>query len=71
MPRLPVVSGRQAIKALRKLGFVQARQRGSHVVMRNGVRGTVMPLHREIDTGTLAAIIKQAGVAVDAFCAAL
>ena len=59
MPRLPVVSGRQVVRALEKLGFVEVRQRGSHVVMRNGARGTAVPLHREIATGTLSAILRQ------------
>ena len=71
MPRLPVASGRQTVRALEKLGFSQVRQRGSHVVMRKGGHGTVVPMHREIDTGTLSAIIKQAGVTVEEFCAQL
>ena len=71
MPKLPVVSGRAAVRALERLGFTQVRQRGSHVVMRRGQYGTVVPMHREIDTGTLSAIIKQAGLTVDAFCTAL
>jgi predicted RNA binding protein YcfA (HicA-like mRNA interferase family) len=34
MPKLPRVSGADAIRALEKLGFVQVRQRGSHVVLK-------------------------------------
>lgn len=65
MPRLPVLSGAKLIKALERLGFEQVRQRGSHVVMRRGSDGAVVPLHREVKTGTLAGILRQAGVTQD------
>ena len=67
MPRLPRISGAQAIRALEKLGFVVARQRGSHVVLRRGASGCVVPNHRELKTGTLAGVLKQAGVSVEQF----
>jgi predicted RNA binding protein YcfA (HicA-like mRNA interferase family) len=67
MPKLPVLSGAEVIKAMERLGFQQMRQRGSHVVMRRGGAGTVVPLHKEIKTGTLAGIIRQAGVTQDEF----
>ncbi len=70
MPRLPRVSGREAIRALEKLGFVVTRQRGSHVVLRRGSVGCVVPDHKELKTGTLAGVLKQAGVSVEAFLAA-
>lgn len=57
MPKLPRVSGAEAIRALEKLGFVQARQRGSHIVLKrmnaDGVNGCVVPAHSELATGTL------------------
>ncbi len=66
MPRLPRVSGQQAIKTLEHIGFVQIRQRGSHVVLRRrtpeGDVGCVVPLHRELAVGTLLGILKQAKV---------
>jgi predicted RNA binding protein YcfA (HicA-like mRNA interferase family) len=71
MPKLPVLSGAEVIKALERLGFQQMRQRGSHVVMRRGGAGAVVPLHKEIKTGTLAGIIRQAGVAQDEFLGAV
>lgn len=71
MPKLPVVSGKQCCKALAKLGFVKARQNGSHVVMRRGDSGCVVPMHREIKTGTLAGLLKQAHVTVDEFIGVL
>ena len=58
-------------KALIKLGFEEIRQRGSHVVMKKGACGCVVPMHKEIKTGTLAGILRQADVSADAFIDAL
>jgi predicted RNA binding protein YcfA (HicA-like mRNA interferase family) len=71
MPKLPRVSGAQTVRALERLGFAVARQRGSHIVMRRGSSGCVVPNHRELKTGTLAGVLKQAGVSVDEFINAL
>ncbi|HEV2569847.1 type II toxin-antitoxin system HicA family toxin [Sphingomonas sp.] len=71
MPRLPRLSGRDVIKALERLGFHQTRQRGSHVVMRRGERGCVVPAHKEVRLGTLSTILNQAGVSVEELLAAL
>jgi len=61
MSKLPVISGGEAIKALHKNGFIAKRQRGSHVLLkRDDIRVTV-PLHQELDRGTLRDIITQAG----------
>jgi predicted RNA binding protein YcfA (HicA-like mRNA interferase family) len=65
--RLPVVSGDELISALGKLGWVVARQRGSHVRLRHPQRAVplVVPLHRELKRGTLAGILRDAGVDPD------
>ncbi|MEK7274086.1 MAG: type II toxin-antitoxin system HicA family toxin [Candidatus Desantisbacteria bacterium] len=70
MPKLRRVSGQEAIRALEQIGFVQVRQRGSHVVLKKQtpeVVGCVVPLHREIAIGTLIGILKQAKVTPDEF----
>ena len=71
MPKLPVLSGTDVVKMLERLGFEQIRQRGSHVIMRRGSVGTVVPLHKELKTGTLAGIIRQAGLTQDEFLGAV
>ena len=71
MPRLPVVSGREAVKALSRLGFVPVRQKGSHVVLKGRGRTFAVPLHPELDRGTLRAILRQANVAIQDFVDAL
>lgn len=70
MAELPRVSGREVIRALEKLGFVIRRQRGSHVILRRGSAGCVVPDHKELKTGTLHGVLKQAGVSVEDFLAA-
>ncbi|MBS3959135.1 MAG: type II toxin-antitoxin system HicA family toxin [Xanthomonadaceae bacterium] len=70
-PSLPRVSGTDAIRALQRLGFVVARQRGSHVVLKRSGVGCVVPLHAELKVGTLSGVLKQAGVSADDFMAQL
>lgn len=69
MSKLPVISGIECVKALEKIGFVVDRQRGSHVILvREEPRTTVcVPEHKELDRGTLRAIIRQVGLSVDEF----
>jgi len=71
MPELPHLSGSEAVRALKRLGFEVIRQRGSHIIMRRGMDGCVVPDHREIKVGTLAGLLRQAGVSADEFIAAL
>jgi len=71
MPKLRRVAGQDTIRVLERLGFVQVRQRGSHVVLKRqtpeGEVGCVVPLHRELAIGTLRGILKQARVSFDEF----
>ena len=71
MPKLPRVSGAAVIRALERLGFVKTRQSGSHVIMRRGSKGCVVPMHSEVKVGTLAGVLRQADIAPDEFIAAL
>ena len=71
MPRLRQVSGDDAIRALERLGFEQVRQRGSHVVLRRGNTGCVIPRHPVLALGTLRGALNRAGVTVDEFLESL
>jgi predicted RNA binding protein YcfA (HicA-like mRNA interferase family) len=66
MPELRKVSGKEAIKALERLGFTQVRQRGSHVILKKsdptGAIGCVVPLHSQLKIGTLRGILKLAKI---------
>ena len=65
MPRLPVVSGKEMVAVLKRAGFRQVRQRGSHVSMQKENYRTVVPLHSDLSPGTLLAILKQSGLSRD------
>jgi len=60
MSKLPRISGHECIGALTRVGFVALRQRGNHIVLRRGdpFAQVTVPDHKELDSGTLRAIIK-------------
>ena len=69
MPKLPVISGREVVKILKKVGYEVDHQTGSHIVLRHKetYKRLTVPDHKEISRGTLRAIIKQAGLTRDEF----
>ena len=73
MSKLPVISGADCVKALSKIGFEVYRQRGSHIVMvrKTPPSQTTIPDHKELDRGTLRAVIRQTGLMVEEFIALL
>jgi len=75
MPRkLPILSGKEVIKALSKVGYTRDHQRGSHIVLRREEpphRRIAVPNFGEIPRGTLRAIISEAGLTIEQFLALL
>ena len=73
MPRLPVVSGRKAVKAFQSLGWQVVRQRGSHIILiKEGHQATLsVPDHKEVAKGTLRVLLRAADITVDEFVQAL
>ena len=74
MSRLPVISGRAAVKAIERIGYVVDRQRGSHIQLRHPVapnRRLTIPDHEELGRGLLRSLIRDAGLTVDEFSALL
>ena len=71
MPRLPRLNSREAIRALERVGFVQVRQKGSHVVLQRDGQTCVVPTGRDLRVGTLAGILDQAGLTVEELIEAL
>ncbi len=71
MSKLPVISGKEIVKALNRAGFNISRQKGSHLLMvkflENKKLIVVVPMHREVDPGTLLSIIAQAGMTREEF----
>ena len=66
MARLPSISGERLVRALKRVGFVELRQKGSHVSLEkrtpDKVYRTIVPLHSTLAKGTLADILKQCGL---------
>jgi len=71
MPKFPGLSGADLVKALEKLGFAKVRQSGSHMVLRRGSSGCVVPNHKELKVGTVNGILRQAGVSAEELKSAL
>jgi predicted RNA binding protein YcfA (HicA-like mRNA interferase family) len=69
MSGLPRLSGRECVSALLKVGFVIKRQEGSHIILRRNTpfAQLVVPDHKELDRGTLRAIIRQSTLTIDEF----
>jgi len=70
MSKLPILSGKEVVKALRKLGYEIDHQTGSHMILRKNEgehRRLTVPNHQEVSKGTLLAIIKQAGLTREEF----
>ena len=64
MSSLPIISGRELVAALNKIGFTEKRQTGSHIILRRDFpfSQTVVPDHKALDRGTLRAILRQADI---------
>jgi len=70
MTKLPIVSGGELIKILKKSDFKVLRQKGSHVFLKHAdKRSTIIPLHKgqDIDRGLLKKILKDINVSADEF----
>jgi len=69
MPKLPSISGERLVRALKRAGFVELRQKGSHVSLEKRTPDktfkTVVPQHSTLSKGTLSDILKQAGLTVE------
>ena len=68
MPQLPLLSGREIIKILAKLGYREIRQRGSHIRLScTDKRPVTVPDYKEIDRSLLRKIMRDAEISVDEF----
>jgi predicted RNA binding protein YcfA (HicA-like mRNA interferase family) len=67
--KLPAISGRECLKVLLKAGFMLKRQEGSHMILRRDdpFCQVVVPDHKELDRGTLRAILRSIDFSVEEF----
>lgn len=61
------VNGDEAVRALKRFGFIQLRQTGSHLILRKDNRTVVVPQHKPLKPGTLKGIVYQAGLTLEQF----
>jgi predicted RNA binding protein YcfA (HicA-like mRNA interferase family) len=61
------VNGAEAARALLRLGFIEKRQSGSHLILRRESRTVVVPQHKPLKPGTLKGILEQAGISLEQF----
>ena len=69
MPKLPRISGREAVRAFEKAGWEISRQRGSHVVLTKpgSVYTVSIPMHRVLAPGLLRDQLRKAELTVNEF----
>ncbi len=71
MAKLPSLNARKVIAALKRSGFVEDRQKGSHLILIHPETNarTVVPIHpgRSIKEPLLRAIVRDANLTVDEF----
>ena len=66
--KLPVLSARQVLAALKRLGFIEVHRKGSHVKMKHADgRVIVFPFHDEVDRFTLKGALRDADVDINEF----
>jgi predicted RNA binding protein YcfA (HicA-like mRNA interferase family) len=69
MPKLPVISGSEAVKVFQRAGWRVDRQRGSHVVLLKvgHIASLSVPQHKELAPGTLRSLLRDAEITVEEF----
>jgi predicted RNA binding protein YcfA (HicA-like mRNA interferase family) len=69
MPKLPRISGREAVQAFEKAGWEVARQRGSHIVLikPGSIYTLSIPMHRVLGPGLLRDQIRKAELTIEEF----
>jgi predicted RNA binding protein YcfA (HicA-like mRNA interferase family) len=66
--KLPVLSAREVLRALERLGFEEVHRRGSHVKLKHADgRIIIIPYHNEVDRYTLRGALRDAGITEQEF----
>ena len=73
MSAVPVLRPREVVKVFEKLGWVVARQRGSHIILtqKGHIATLSVPNHPEVARGTLRSLIARAGITQEEYLKAL
>jgi len=71
MPKLPIFTPKQLIQKLKRLGFTNDHQTGSHIIMyhKQTKKRAVIPYHlKTIPKGTLLSLLRESGLTKDDIC---
>ncbi len=70
-PKIPVITAKELVRALKRAGFIKDRQRGSHLTLISSTtdKTVTIPVHTGVDIGKglLKKIIKDAGLTIEEF----
>ena len=70
-PKLPIISGKDAVKAFRKIGYEVVRQKGSHLRLKDPTNPAHKPItipdHKELKPGLLRKLIRDANLSIEDF----
>ncbi len=70
--KLPLLSGKQVVKALERLGFAEVHRKGNHIKMKHADgRLIVFPFHDEVDRFTLKGALRDAEIEIEEFLKAV
>lgn len=71
MNKLPIISGKEIVKTLHKIGFLVVHQKGSHIKLKKKVNEreliVIVPLHKEVKRGVLLNMLKQSELSKEDF----
>ena len=66
--KYPTCNSQEVLKVLKKFGFMEVSQKGSHRKLSNGSHIVIIPIHKkDLKTGTLKSILEQANLTVEEF----
>lgn len=66
MPKVGTYKPREIISALKKAGFENVRNKGSHIQLKKGNKLVTVPFHnKDLNVTTLRSIIRQSGLTLD------
>ena len=71
MPKLPLISAKEAVKAFEKIGYQVIRQRGSHIRMRHKIDANKQPItipnHKTLGKGLLRKLLRDTELTIEHF----
>jgi predicted RNA binding protein YcfA (HicA-like mRNA interferase family) len=66
LPEVPVLKPKKLVRALKRLGFYEVRQTGSHLQLKRGNLLVTVPMHPgDVDPRVLRSILRQAHLSVE------